>query len=37
MTPPLSSLGALQVAIMMITYGAHSDDKVGIMTVVDFR
>ena len=35
MTPSLSSPGALQVVIMMITCGAQGD--VGIMTVVDFR
>ena len=37
MTPPLSSPETLQVVIMMITCGDHSDDKVGIMTIVDFR
>ena len=35
MTPPLSSSGTQQVVIMMITCGA-CDDKVGIMTIVDF-
>ena len=35
MTPPLLSPGTLQVVIMVITCGAR-DDKVGIMTTVDF-
>ena len=35
MTPTLSSLEALQV-IIVITCGAYSDDKVGILTTVDF-
>ena len=37
MMPPLSSPGVLQVVIMMMNCGVHSEDKVGIMTVVDFR
>ena len=37
MTPPLSSPGALQVVITMVTCGNHSDDKVGFMIIVDFR
>ena len=37
MTPPLSSPGALQVVITMVTCGNHSDDKVGFMIIMDFR
>ena len=36
MTPPLPSLGALQVVITMVTCN-HSDDKVGFMIIVEFR
>ena len=37
MTPLLSSPGVLQVVIMMIACGDHGDDKVGIVTIFDFR
>ena len=37
MTPTLSSPRALQVAIIMTPCDDHSDDKVGITTIVDFR
>ena len=37
MTPPLSSPGALQVVITIVTCGNHSVDKVGFMIIADFR
>ena len=32
-----ATLGGAAVVIMIIIYGDHGDDKVGIMTIVDFR